>query len=103
MIKLKKLRFLIITFAVLGCVLLLASCKGTGKYYYRGNENNETIEITSSEWISTYKGQTFKYNIEWISDTVFKRESYLYYCDGGIVYALERTYEWYSKKAIEEK
>ena len=102
MIKLKKLRFLILPFAVLGCVLLLASCKGTGKYYYRGKENNEIIEITSSKWISTYKGLTTEKSIEWISDTVFKKDTYLYYCDGDIICSLEHTYEWYSSKPVSD-
>ena len=102
MIKLKKLRFLIILFAVLGCVLLLASCKGTGKYYYRGNENNEIIEITSSKWISTYKGVTTEKNIEWVSDTVFKKDNYLFYCDGGFFYNIEHPTQWYSSKPVSD-
>ena len=98
----KKLRFLILPFAVLGCVLLLASCKGTGKYYYRGNENNAVLEISGDKWIETYEGRTIEKNIEWVSDNVFKKDTYLYYCDGGIVYSIERTYEWYSSKPVSD-
>ena len=102
MIKLKKLRFLIIPFAVLGCVLLLASCKCTGKYYYRGNENNAILEISGDKWISTYKGLTTEKSIEWISDTVFKKDTYLYYCDGDFIYSIEHPSEWYSSKPVSD-
>ena len=98
----KALRFLVLPFAILGCVLLLASCKGTGKFYYRGSTKNAVIEITSDKWIETFNGKTTESNIEWISDTIFKKDTYLYYCDGDFFYCIEHPAQWCSKKVIED-
>ena len=92
----KKLRFLVLPFAVLGCVLLLVSCKGTGKYYYRAyNSNDGYIEITSDKWITT----KYEQDIEWLNDTHFLCGSSLYYCDGTVLYQIgDTTKTWYSTK-----
>ena len=102
MLKLRKLKFLVLPFAVLGCVLLLASCKGNGKYYYRGNENNAVLEISGDKWIETYDGRTIEKDIEWISDTIFKYGTRLYYCDGDFIYSIEHPVEWYSSKPVSD-
>ena len=99
----KKLRFLVLPFAILGCVLLLASCKGTGKYYFYGNEKGTVIEITSSKWIETYEGKTREFNIEWLSDNTFKMSSDIFYCDGGLMYNIKHPTSWYSSKPVENK
>ena len=100
----RKLRFLVIPFAVLGCVLLLASCKGTGKYYYRAYnyENDDSyIEITSDKWINA-KG--VEQDIEWLNDNHFIIGSYLYYCDGTVLYQVgDSTKTWYSTKRVNGK
>lgn len=101
MIKLKKLRFLIIPFAVLGCVLLLASCKGTGTYYQKGYEDS-FVQITSSEYISFYKGKESRVPITWLNDNYFYFNDDLYYCDGSILYNLDYPDNWYSSKIIHE-
>ena len=88
----KKLKFLVLPFAVLGCVLLLASCKGTGKFYYHGS-GNEYIQITSDKWINS-KG--VEQDIKWISDTFFYNGSDLYYCDGEVLYSLKYTDIYYT-------
>ncbi len=90
MLKLKKLRFLIIPFAVLGCVLLLASCKGTGTYYQKGHEAS-TVKITSEYWIT----KTSSYPITWVDDNHFTYGNDLYYCDGSIMYCLKYPDYWY--------
>lgn len=82
--------------------LALTSCKGTGKFYYRGSTKNAVIEITSDKWIETFNGKTTESNIEWISDTIFKKDTYLYYSDGTFFYCIEHPVQWFSKKAIED-
>lgn len=82
--------------------LALTSCKGTGKFYYRGSIKNAVIEITSDKWIETFNGKTTESNIEWISDTIFKKDTYLYYSDGDFFYCIEHPTQWCSKKVIED-
>lgn len=96
MIKLKKLRFLVLPFAVLGCVLLLASCKGTGTYYYFGNEKSP-VKITSEYWESSDGKRTI---IEWIGDNHFRipDTEYIYYCDGETMYCLQAPSYYYTSK-----